>query len=98
MNNTRKKAVSLVGEEQVCDIEQAFNLYLSCWVRMADKSLENLCPYDFFSNYLADKDVHQGACQAFRKLNTAGIDLQMMLGEMWVECEPEEERDQRSED
>ena len=88
MNKNRKKAVSLVGEEQVCDIEQAFNFYLSCWVRMADKSLENLYPYDFFSNYLEDKDVHKGACQAFRKLNAAGIDLQMMLGETWVECEP----------
>ena len=88
MNKNRKKAVSLVGEKQVRKIEQAFNHYLTCWIGLARKSVENLHPYDFFSNYLADRDVYQDDCQAFRELNSAGIDLQLMVDQLWVECEP----------
>ena len=89
MNKNRKKAVSLVGEEQVRQIEHAFNSFLYEWMRLADRSSQNWYPYDFFSNYLGhSEDVQRDTYQAFATLNRNGIDLEMMIGELWVECEP----------
>ena len=91
MNKNREKAVSLVGEEQVRQIEHAFNSFLSGWLRLADMSSQNWYPYDFFSNYLGhSEDVQRDTYQAFATLNRNGIDLEMMIGELWVECDPDE--------
>ena len=88
MNKNREKAVSLVGEEQVRQIEHAFNSFLYEWMRLADRSSQNWYPYDFFSNYLGSEDIPRDNYQAFATLNHNGIDQQLMVDQLWVECEP----------
>ena len=88
MNKNREKAVSLVGEEQVRELEHAFRSFMYEWMRLADRSSQNWYPYDFFSNYLRTEEQDEKNIQALNKLGANGIEVQMSLGEIWVECEP----------
>lgn len=88
MNKNREKAVSLAGEEQVRELEHAFNSFLYEFMRLGDRSSQNWDLSDFSPNYLRTEAQDEKNIQALNKLGANGIEVQMVLGDMWVACEP----------
>ena len=89
MNKNREKAVSLVGEQAIKELERAFDYWTDVRMRFMSQASDNWFPFDFFTNFLQDaENIPEEICQSYYKLNAQGIELCECLSADWDECEP----------
>ena len=89
MENYRQKAVSLVGEQQIQNLEHAFYYWTDVRMRLIFQASCNWSPFDFFCEFLEESEaVPEEVCQSYYKLNAQGIELSECLSIQWSKCEP----------
>ena len=89
MENYRQKAVALVGEQKIKDLEHAFNYWTDARARLVSQASENWFPFDFFCHFLQEaENIPEEICQTYCKLNAQGIELSERLSTVWNEYEP----------
>ena len=89
MENHRQKAIALVGEQKIKDLEHAFDYWTDVRMRLISQASENWSPFDFFCQFLEEaENIPEEICQSYYKLNAEGIELSECMTIGWYECEP----------
>ena len=89
MNKNREKAVSLVGEQAIKELERAFDYWTDVRMRFMSQASDNWFPFDYFHHFLQQaENIPWEVCESYYKLNAQGIDLIDHLSAEWDECEP----------
>ena len=89
MENHRQKAIALVGEQQIKDLEHAFDYWIDVRMRLISQASQNWSPFDFFCQFLEEaENIPKEIVQSYYKLNAQGIELIECLSADWNECEP----------
>ena len=84
MENYRQKAVALVVEQTIKDLEHAFDYWDD--FTMTDAFSNPLC---FFEDFLEEAtNIPEEIVQSYYKLNSQGIELRRCRSFDWSECEP----------
>ena len=89
MENHRQKAIALVGEQQIKDLEHAFDYWTDVRRRYITQASDNWYPFDFFHHFLQEaENIPEDICKSYYKLNAQGIDLRERLSAEWNKCTP----------